>query len=365
MGDASRQASARQALEEAIARALQKSPCVVSFSGGRDSSAMLALAAFVARRDGLPLPIPVTFRFPDVPSTHESEWQELVVRHLGLVEWERMDLTTELDLLGEIACDCLNAHGLLWPPNAYLHVPIFRSARHGTVVTGVDGDGLFGTWRWCHAQSVLHGRTPFELRDVVRIGFALAPPSIRRQAIKRRHFFVPDWLRPHVQHEFSAAVIDRAASEPRRWDRRLEWHASARALHLAITNLALIASTHGVEVVHPLLDPNFLSAMAVEGGAVGYGDRTAAMAHLFSDLLPKKTIERPSKAEFGRAAWRENAREFAKTWDGSGVDPSMVDPELLRLAWSAENPVLHSWTLLHSVWLAAQEKTQAAASQLK
>jgi asparagine synthase (glutamine-hydrolysing) len=96
--------------------------------------------------------------------------------------------------------------------------------------------------------------------------------------------------------------------------------------------------------------------LAAEGGAVGFGDRTSAMAHLFSDLLPKETIDRSTKAEFGRAVWRDHARTFAATWDGTGVDPAMVDPDLLRAAWSAENPVIHSWTLLHSTWLATQLK---------
>jgi hypothetical protein len=334
--------------------ALQKSPCIVSFSGGRDSSAMLALAAFVARREGLPLPVPVTFRFPEIPSTHESEWQEMVVRHVGLEHWERLDLTSELDLLGDTARACLTRHGVAWPPNAYFHVPVFQAAQGGSVVTGVDGDGLFGDWRWCHAQAVLHRRVPFEMRDVARMGFAFAPPPVRRLAINQRQHFVPPWLRPGAQRDFSAAVISRAVGEPRRWDRRVAWHASSRALFIALANLALIAADSNVTVIHPFLDPGFLGALAAEGGAVGFGDRTSAMAHLFADLLPTETIGRSTKAEFGRAVWRQGARAFASTWDGSGVDHAMVDPDLLRAAWSVENPVIHSWTLLHQAWLASQ-----------
>ncbi len=352
--------SARQALEEALAHALQRSPCVVSFSGGRDSSAMLALATLVARREGLPLPIPGTFRFPEVASTHETEWQELVIAHLGLEDWERMDLTTELDLLGDIARECLTNHGLCWPPNAYLHVPIFRVAQGGTVVTGLDGDGLFGDWKWCHAQSVLHRLTPFERRDLIRIGFAFAPSSVRRQAFTRRQHFVPDWLHPDFQRDFLTAVIDREVEEPRRWDRRVGWHAGARALFLCMASLSVIASGYDVEVAHPLLDPTFLRALADEGGAGGFGDRTAVMNHLFGDLLPPETVARPTKAEFGGAVWQENAREFARNWDGSGVDLATVNADLLRRAWSADNPVIHSWTLLHAAWLASQEAPHTA-----
>ena len=52
------------AMESAILPALRRPPCLVSFSGGRDSSIVLAVAASAARRQGLSLPIPVTRAFP-------------------------------------------------------------------------------------------------------------------------------------------------------------------------------------------------------------------------------------------------------------------------------------------------------------
>ena len=57
-------ATPRAAFEAAILPGLRRSPCLVSFSGGRDSSAVLATATAVARREGLPLPVPITHRFP-------------------------------------------------------------------------------------------------------------------------------------------------------------------------------------------------------------------------------------------------------------------------------------------------------------
>jgi asparagine synthase (glutamine-hydrolysing) len=50
----------RQALEQVVRNALQRPPCGVAFSGGRDSSLVLAVATHVARRDGLPDPLPIT-----------------------------------------------------------------------------------------------------------------------------------------------------------------------------------------------------------------------------------------------------------------------------------------------------------------
>ncbi len=263
--------SARAALERVVGRFLERTPCVVSFSGGRASSAVLAVATHVARRDGLPLPIPFTFRFPGKPLTEESDWQEHVIAHLGLEEWQRVDLHDELDLLGAIARQCLLEFGLLWPANVYLHVPVFRAAAGGTVLTGLDGDGLFGDWRWAHAQAVLHRRVAPRPRDVVRVGFALAPVPFRRAAYRRRGVFVPGWLSLAAGAEYADTVLDRAATEPRQWDRRVAWHAGARALYLAERNLEVIGARDDVRVGNPLLHPDFLAALANEGGAAGSG----------------------------------------------------------------------------------------------
>ena len=95
-------ATPRSEFERAILPALSESPCLVSFSGGRDSSAVLATAARVARREGLPLPVPITHRFPSASDTQETEWQEQVIRHLGLDDWVRIDAAGDLDcVVGE------------------------------------------------------------------------------------------------------------------------------------------------------------------------------------------------------------------------------------------------------------------------
>ena len=80
----------RQALEREILPSLLRPPCLVSFSGGRDSSAILAAAATLARREGLPLPIPATNVIATAEEADESEWQHRVIAHLGLDEWLRI-----------------------------------------------------------------------------------------------------------------------------------------------------------------------------------------------------------------------------------------------------------------------------------
>ena len=59
--------SPREAMERVLREALQRAPCIVAFSGGRDSSAVLALAVDLARREGLQEPLPVTRRFLNAP----------------------------------------------------------------------------------------------------------------------------------------------------------------------------------------------------------------------------------------------------------------------------------------------------------
>jgi hypothetical protein len=68
--------TAREALAESIRAGLRRPPCLVSFSGGRDSSAVLAVAAEVARKEGLPAPVAVTYRYPDeMTGAGETRWQ--------------------------------------------------------------------------------------------------------------------------------------------------------------------------------------------------------------------------------------------------------------------------------------------------
>src|SRR5689334_5239372 len=78
------------ALTAVMLEALQRAPCVVSFSGGRDSSALLALAQHVARTHALPAPIPATLLFPGVAAADEDKWQRTVLNHLKLSEWLRI-----------------------------------------------------------------------------------------------------------------------------------------------------------------------------------------------------------------------------------------------------------------------------------
>ncbi len=348
-------ADARAQLEREVLAGLLRPPCLVSFSGGRDSSAVLAVATAVARREGLPDPVPVTERFPGVASAEESAWQEMVVRELRLGSWQRLAFGDELGLLGPVARDALTSHGLLWPPNAYLHVPMLDLAAGGSLLTGLDGDGLFGGWRWLRVQSVLHCRAAPRPRDALRIGLAVGPAAWRRRRFAGAAARWFPWLRQPGAAAVDALLAAEAAAEPRRWDRRAPWFSGRRHLRLAVHSLALLAGARDVTIIHPLLGRPFVAALAAQGGAAGLGDRTAIMRLIVGDLLPEAILARPTKAEFGAAIWRGRARAFAESWNLAGADPRLVDAAGLRAAWLSGRPPFPSATLLHAAWLAARQ----------
>jgi asparagine synthase (glutamine-hydrolysing) len=349
--------SPRAALERAVLRGLARPPCVVSFSGGRDSSAVLALAASVARREGLPLPIPATNRFPAVESTDESEWQERVVAHLGLEDWIRLEHEDELDCVGPVAQRVLERHGLLWPFNTHFHVPLLELARGGSLLTGIGGDELLEVSSWTRVADVLRGRVRPEPRDLLRLGFVLAPAPVRAIVLRRR---LPDpfpWLRPEAWSEFLERSAARAATEPLRWRPHVRWVRRFRYLHVGQASLRKVAAAEDAQIVHPFLDLEFAGALAQLAPRARYASRTDAMRTFFSDLLPDEVLARQSKTFFDAAFWGEPSRRFAAEWDGRGVDTSLVDVEALADVWRSEAPEPRSFLLAQAAWLTQRSRS--------
>jgi asparagine synthase (glutamine-hydrolysing) len=352
------------ALERAILPALVRTPCLVSFSGGRDSSAVLATATRLARREGLPPPVPFTLRFPGAPASDEAGWQERVVRHLGLVDWERKVIGAELDLIGPVAQQLLRRHGLLWPPNTHFHTPILERARGGSVLTGVDGDGLFASWRWVRPVRVLRGQVRPRARDAGRIALAMSPPWARSAVERRRAAVVLPWLTPSAQAELHAIRCREAAEEPARWDRWVPWYARRRALRMVLQGLQLIADDTRALVVSPLADPLFLASVARQGGRLGIGDRDAATEMLFGDLLPSDVVHRRSKAILDGPFWNRYSRDFALHWNGGGVDATIVDHAALGREWLAPSPHACASTLLQAAWLSSAPGSRPSSEEL-
>jgi asparagine synthetase B (glutamine-hydrolysing) len=342
------------ALERALRPYLSRSPCVVAFSGGRDSAALLSMATALARREGLPEPVPVTLEFAS-ESTREREWQERLLSALRIADWVRIPLDAELDLVGPIATAGLAQHGLLYPANVHTIVPLATRAGGGSVLTGYGGDDVFGNWPWQDLAAVLGGRRRWRARDLRRVVHALAPQPIRSEVLLRRQPLLLPWLRPEVRREAGLALAHELSAEPRTWAARMAWTARRRAWRATVESMRLLADDHGAEVGCPFLDPGFLRALARAGGRWGWGGRTDTMRAVFSGLVPDEILARRSKAEFSEAFFARHTRRFAVDWDGRiGVASELLDNDTLRRVWCMRQPHFLSAMALQAAWLASR-----------
>jgi asparagine synthase (glutamine-hydrolysing) len=349
----------RSVLDDVLRPALVNGPCYVTFSGGRDSSAVLAAATQLARREGHPLPVPVTRVYPDVAATDESAWQRAVVDHLGLTEWVRLVLRDgESDLLGPAACDALRRHGLLWPPALQTHGVMFGQLRGGALLTGEGGDAVLGARR-CTPLAVLLRRPRLD-PNLLRYSVTAALPhrtrlrSARRVAqtsVQRR------WLRPAAFERHVQLAAADAAGEPFGYGAATRAVVRRRSFATITHNHTAAAAHYGIGASDPLLDHRFVAALALAGGRTGYPGRTAAMQALFSDVLPQAVLRRTTKAAFNHVHAGAATRDFAQTWDGCGVDHDLVDAQRLRSVWLSDEPTMATGLLLHRAWLASKGLT--------
>lgn len=346
------------AFEAAVREALLHPPCAVAFSGGRDSSAVLAVAAKVARRDGLALPIPVTLSFPASPESDETIWQERVVRHLALDDWVRLEILDELDCVGPYATAQLLRRGLYWPANAHAFVALMETVPEGALLTGDGGDLAFMTPAWADRILAVLGRHARpEPRDVLRLGFALSPPLLRRPLVRRwQPQPVPcPWLQPAALQAVEEQIWSYAAEEPLRIDRRLEWGWRLRPIQMAMTTFDLLAADAGAKLVHPFHTSRFRGSLAETARSLRrVPDRTEAMRWMFSDVLPDDVCARPTKGGFRDVFWSNHSRAFAEEWDGDGADPELVKVDALQALWRSPQAREHfrSATQLQAAWLA-------------
>jgi len=347
----------RAELESIVAEAMGHQPTFVTFSGGRDSSAILAVATHVARREGLALPVPVTEFYPGLPEADEECWQRMVLDHLGLTRWERISIRGDSDLVGERSSNGLLQRGLVWPPALQTKTRLFGQLRGGAVLTGEGGDEVLGARRIRPVQVCARTRQHSSRAQLGACMIALVPRPARTALLRHQMSHGDDvrpWLRPAAARQSLAMIARDEAREPLRWDRSLMWVPRRRPSVMLRHNHALMAAEFDVRPHDPLLDPRFVSALGALGGRRGLGSRTDIMRLLFADLLPAPVIERTSKASFNRAYKGEATREFARAWTGAGVDHELVDADRLKEEWLSSQPSGMSATLLQQAWLARQ-----------
>jgi asparagine synthase (glutamine-hydrolysing) len=348
-------ATPREALDDAIRPALVRGPCYVTFSGGRDSSAVLAAATALARREGHEPPVPVTRVYPDLPDTDESDWQRAVIDHLGLTEWVRLELRNgESDLLGPTARDALWSRGVLWPPALQSTGVVFEHLRGGSLLTGEGGDAVLGSRRVTPLAVPRRRRRPD--RATIRYSALAVLPYRARQPIARRTVRTTvqrRWLRPAAFERHVRLLAVDACAEPLGYGAATRSISRQRPFATISHNHAAAAAEYGIRAADPLLDHRFVEALARAGGRTGFPGRTATMHALFSDVLPPAVLGRTTKSSFNQVNAGAATRDFARTRDGSGAHAELVDVEPLRSARLSDEPTTATGLLLHSAWLAA------------
>ncbi|SFA98122.1 asparagine synthase (glutamine-hydrolysing) [Amycolatopsis marina] len=349
----------RRVLDRLLVRHLRRSPCLVAFSGGRDSSVVLAAAVAAARREGLPLPIPVTLTYPDAPKSNEAEWQHAVLDHLGIAERVTLTVHDEHDPIGPIAAPLLRRHGIVWSPNFAPTWRMMDLARGGVLLTGEGGDELFGLKRITPLTKSIKARgrvRPGVYQDVVR---ALAPARTRSHTALRQRYRRP-WLRAPVEALLARRDAADAAAYALHAGRNAWQFTIRRCARRSYESIRVLGAEIDVEYVQMFAEPELVVSVATAAGFWGWSGRTATMRHLFDDLLPQAVFERGTKAVFTNAVFTEHAREFARGWTGGGVDPELVDPEALRANWLSHTPHAPSMALLQQAWLASDRAARSA-----
>jgi hypothetical protein len=345
------------ALRAALLPALTRSPCVVAFSGGRDSSVLLALAGDVAARESLPAPVALTLRYPGDPAAEESAWQERVVGHLrglGLpLEWQCRDIGDELDLVGPLAAPVLRRHGgPVFPPAIGPTVLLTDVARGGALVTGNFGDEVLGDHRAATLRAVWRHRARHMTRSDWHTVATAAAPGPARARLLRGRIDPQRWLRQPLRDRVLDTHVAHLLARPLRWDASVRAALRPRAVRIGTETRARIAEDHDCALVEPLGSRAFVESLAAHGGRWGRLGRGAVVRLLGGGLVPDELPGRRQKAHFNRSRFGPHTRAFAADWDGTGVDADLVDPDALRRAWLDDVPPAASAMLLQQAWLA-------------
>lgn len=330
--------AAYQALVDAIRPALVDTSCLISFSGGMDSSFVLAVAAECAARDGLPAPVPIVLRFTNAPEADETARQHQVLQalrgHGRCGEPIVLTVDDELDFAGSVARRMLDLIGPQVPTNIYSHLPMLDVAAGGTLLTGFGGDQLVGG----------HGR---QLSRRTRVVAAL---PLRLEATLRRADDDLPWLRPDV-----AGECRRLRTARRRWRLlsardRIVREAGSRLSTFARTGLDQLAHSCGARIAHPLFDAVFLARLADLLDVLPPIRRAPLYRLIAGDRLPAPVTAWHPKAVLRQVFDGPATAAAARSFDPDGLRPDvrdLLDVDGLMAMWRSRGPVLAAGLLLH------------------
>jgi asparagine synthase (glutamine-hydrolysing) len=330
-----RDVSLDDALFEVIEPALASGRCLVAYSGGRESSWLLAVATATARRHGYADPIPVTIRFPDSETGRAAQLQERVISHLELRDWEHVLIDDEFEMVGSYARRMLCDAGVLFPATLFVFLPLLDRARDGWLLAGGGLADFFLYWRWAGLADVLARRRRPRRRDLRD----LAELSVRRRTLRslpssRRAATMP-WLREEAAREFDDLATRRARAVPLGFEAALREQRTHRC-HLGTErSLDALAKSAGSHLLMPFRDDRFMAAFASAGGRGGFGDRASTMRRVVGHLLPDELRRRSDGKNARQPYFGDGSRGFAERWSGLGLDGDVVDADELRATWAS------------------------------
>jgi hypothetical protein len=348
-------ASLDDACTRAFSHSFGRGPCYLPFSGGRESTMWLATATRSARRNGHDDPVPITLRYPGLATAEELRVQERVVAHLGLADWERIELEESLDLIGPVARDTLTRTGPIWPPHAYMMAPLIEAARDGVFVFMTGLGDLFSWWRWGPLAGVLERHRRPGTRDLALLGAALMPASLRARAA-RRHGVPPamPWLRPAAERDALARLRRRHAEVPLRFDRAVATQVTHRCFDGAAGTFAALGEAFGTDVEQPLRRAGVAESFAGAGGPRGFRSLGEMLRRMSGELVPADVLTPRPTPDLTRLFFDDASKEFAANWTGAGLDESVVDVVALRQIWLSDKPDPRTACLLQYAWLTEQ-----------
>src|SRR5262249_31652677 len=117
----------------------------------------------------------------------------------ALVDWQRIQIGDELDLVGPLAAARLIEHGVVWPPPIHGDVPMLELVRGGSLLDGEGGDEVLGVGahRIAPMTALLVAPRPLRWRRVRRALVPVAPGRLRARHLRRRlDADSLTWLRP-------------------------------------------------------------------------------------------------------------------------------------------------------------------------
>jgi asparagine synthetase B (glutamine-hydrolysing) len=333
-------------------------PAFVLFSGGVDSSFLLALATQLARRHGLEEPTAITYRYPNEHTRPDEQYQDALAESIGLRNWvviEREsaevigpDAERVIRILGDLpGVATISAH--------MAAIDVARQRPGSVIITGEGGDTTFSfqpaSIPAALAQSAWRNvRRPRVFAQHVRRSLPFVAPKVRPASLL-------EWY-PFLTADGLAEIHRRKLLPPRRRPlgrlRAIDMNQQRGYVLDGIASFDSLAAHHGIGYLHPLREDAFVTALVRTTPRRAFTGRNELLEHLWPGVLTDVVRNRPGKAHFTEVYFGEACREFARRWDGRSLASPYIDNERLRDCWLGDTPFPGAH-LLQAAWAAEND----------